>query len=443
MPGPSLRPADGARGRRRAGVLPPRAGGAAATSSSCGRTGLADVRVLGVLLGLLASAGAVWALLGLGGPSVPETPAAIAHDVARPQAPPPPLEGALRERIEAAIHRGVAHLLATQNKSGSWGTPASNLWDIYAPGPGSYYAFEAAVTGLAVSALVETGGDDPKAADAVRRGTDWLLAHHTRARRVSEDVLYNVWAHAYVLEAFARLLARERDPARRAALAKGASECVDLLSRFEYVDGGWGYYNFDITAQHPGHGSTSFTTATALVALRMAADQGVPVPAPLVRRALAFLDISRKPDWAFAYSWDHRYYPQGGINKIKGSLARTPACMLALERWGRDVPASFAEGMFQHLEDYGHFLLIARKYPRPHESWYQNSGYFCFYGFYYATWMLDLVPAAVRAEHRVRLAETLLPLQEKDGSWWDYQLYSYHKPYGTSYVLMSLARCLR
>jgi len=32
-------------------------------------------------------------------------------------------------------------------------------------------------------------------------------------------------------------------------------------------------------------------------------------------------------------------------------------------------------------------------------------------------------------------------LQEQDGSWWDYPLYSYHKPYGTAFALMALTRC--
>jgi hypothetical protein len=35
-----------------------------------------------------------------------------------------------------------------------------------------------------------------------------------------------------------------------------------------------------------------------------------------------------------------------------------------------------------------------------------------------------------------------MAVQEKDGSWWDYPLYNYHRPYGTSFALMSL-RCCR
>ena len=39
------------------------------------------------------------------------------------------------------------------------------------------------------------------------------------------------------------------------------------------------------------------------------------------------------------------------------------------------------------------------------------------------------------------LAHIILPLQEQDGSWWDYPLYDYHQPYGTSMAVMTLLRC--
>lgn len=399
------------------------------------------MRVLVVLLGLLAATTAGYLAFGA---------APSRREVEPPKGVerrPPPAPAPTREKVEAGIRRGVEYLVKAQNKDGSWGSPASNLWDIYAPVPGSYYAFEVAASGLAVSALLEVGGDVSGAAvpgvtEALRRGTDFLLAHHTRARRVSEDTLYNVWAHAYALEAFARLLAVEKDPARREALTKASREAVDLLVRFEFVDGGWGYYNFAMTVQRPEHGATSFTTATVLVALKMAAEQGIEVPPRLVTRALALIEICRKPDWAFAYSWDHRYFPQGRINHVQGSLARTPACQRAFEMWGRKVPTDRIEEALDHLDEQGYFLLIARKYPIPHEAWYQNSGYFCFYGYYYAAQLLERVSATDRERHQDLIARTLVPLQEEDGSWWDYQLYSYHKAYGTAYVLMTLHRCL-
>jgi len=35
----------------------------------------------------------------------------------------------------------------------------------------------------------------------------------------------------------------------------------------------------------------------------------------------------------------------------------------------------------------------------------------------------------------------LVKLQEKDGSWWVYQLFNFHKAYGTGYILLALGRC--
>ena len=70
------------------------------------------------------------------------------HETARPAA---------SHEFDTAIDRGVAYLVGSQNKSGSWGSPASTLIDIYAPVPGSFPAFDVAATSLAVSGLVETG----------------------------------------------------------------------------------------------------------------------------------------------------------------------------------------------------------------------------------------------------------------------------------------------
>ncbi len=362
----------------------------------------------------------------------PPSPAPAAPAAATPCEPPD---------LEATIGRAVGYLLRAQNRDGSWGSPASNLFDIYAPIPGSPIAFQVAASSLALSGLLECGVDTPEARTAVETATAWLLGNHGKARRVSADVLYNVWAQAYALSAFARLLARTTDPERRALLVKAAEEQVELLRRFEFVDGGWGYYNFDVVARRPEHGSTSFTTASVLVALAMARDQGVRVPRRLVDRGLALVETCRKPDWAFAYSWDHRFLPQGRINKVQGSLARTPACQLAYLSWERKVPAERVVQALDRLDRSGRFLQIARKYPIPHETWFQNSGYFCFYGYFYATGLFAHVPEDVAAAHRRKIAAALAPLQEEDGSFWDYQLYGYHKAYGTGYVLLALARC--
>jgi hypothetical protein len=35
----------------------------------------------------------------------------------------------------------------------------------------------------------------------------------------------------------------------------------------------------------------------------------------------------------------------------------------------------------------------------------------------------------------------VLPHQESDGSWWDFAMWDFHKPYGTAFAVMTLLRC--
>jgi len=359
------------------------------------------------------------------------------HVPAKPSGP-----SARDAALKEAIGRGVAYLLKTQNKDGSWGSPATNLHDIYAPIPGSQRSFQVASSALALSALLEVGGPAANVKAAIQRATTYLLGHHA-VRRIRPNTLYNTWALFYSLETFARLLAREENPHQRQRLQKAAALCVSNLQRYEFVEGGWGYYNFKLKGKHPGEGSTTFSTAAGLVALGMAAQQGVEVPKNLIRRAVAIQRKCARPSGAYAYSYRTSWWPTAGINKVKGSLARTPACLKGFAIWKEEVdPSRFTQAL-DNLEKYGHFLRIARKYPIPHETWYQNSGYFCFYGYYYAALLIEEVPAARRAVYREQIAGHLLKLQEKDGSWWDYQLFHYHKAYGTGYVLLALGACRR
>ena len=70
-----------------------------------------------------------------------------ASKVAEPKPPPTP------QAVDDAIERGVAFLLAVQNKNGSWGS-AHNTKDlnIYAPVPGAHHAFRTAVSAMCLSA---------------------------------------------------------------------------------------------------------------------------------------------------------------------------------------------------------------------------------------------------------------------------------------------------
>src|SRR5262245_28036283 len=105
-------------------------------------------------------------------------PAARCDD--RPTEPPPnlkqkPPEPVSAEKLDAAVRRGVAFLLANQNKDGSWGTPAIKGGVPIIAGIGSHHAFGVAVTSMCVSALVEAGGDSPEVQKAIERGEAHLF----------------------------------------------------------------------------------------------------------------------------------------------------------------------------------------------------------------------------------------------------------------------------
>jgi hypothetical protein len=130
-----------------------------------------------------------------------------------------------------------------------------------------------------------------------------------------------------------------------------------------------------------------------------------------------------------------------GINRPAGSLGRSQACNLALRWWGEtNITDAVLTTWLDRLNARDGWLSIGRKRPVPHESWFQVAGYFYYYGHFYAALCADELPSEARQKQHARLAALLLPLQEKDGSWWDYPFYDYHQPYGTAFALMSLAR---
>ncbi|MEM1441935.1 MAG: hypothetical protein AAGF67_06305 [Verrucomicrobiota bacterium] len=105
---------------------------------------------------------------------------------------------------EAAIENGIAFLIEDQNPDGSWGSARQTKGlNIYAPVPGAHTAFRAAVSAMAVSALIDSGlADEPgEAADSLARGQAYLLEALPKVRRADATAIYNVWTHAYGIQA--------------------------------------------------------------------------------------------------------------------------------------------------------------------------------------------------------------------------------------------------
>ncbi len=351
-----------------------------------------------------------------------------------------------KSELSGAIQRGVGFLLKTQNPDGSWGSARhTKALNIYAPVPGAHGAFRAAVTAMCVSALIETGaadGDGPAEA-ALERGEHWLLENLSGVRRATAAAIYNVWAHAYGLQALAHMHDRHTgEPDKMAEIDLLIENQIERLQRYASVDGGWGYYDFRAGTKRPSASPNSFTTATGLVALHAAAATGAEVPDKLVSMALATVQRQRKPDGSFLYGEYLRKSPMRGINRPGGSLGRTMACYIALRQWGDEsITDEAISRWLDRLFTRNGWLDIGRKRPVPHEAWFQVAGYFFYYGHYYAALCIEALPAAAAAPHQKKLGDLLVGLQESDGSWWDFPFYSYHQPYGTAFALMALARC--
>jgi hypothetical protein len=134
---------------------------------------------------------------------------------------------------------------------------------------------------------------------------------------------------------------------------------------------------------------------------------------------------------------DPRYDERPG-----GSLGRSQACNLALMLYGdKRVTDDVLKTWLNRLFARNGWLSMARKRPVPHDSYFQVAGYFYYYGHWYAAQCIDQLPQGDRPYFQDHLAHIILPLQEKDGSWWDFPLYNYHRQYGTAMAVMTLVRC--
>jgi hypothetical protein len=337
------------------------------------------------------------------------------------------------QRIEHAVERGVGFLVKSQQPDGSWGTGLETRGlEIYSMVPGSHDAYRVATTALCVMALREAG-ERP----AHDRGVEYLLAHG-EARRDQGDMMYNTWAHIFVVQALAIEMGGNSDPRVR----KSIEWHLDRLGRYEVFTGGWNYYDFKVGTQLPAGGATSFGTAAGLVALWDARQSGMDVPQPLVQRALRRLRDCRLPNGAYLYGADYQYIPRLPANMPRGSIGRNQPCNYALWLWDfggvreAQVVAGLEEFFREHM-----YIEMGRKRPVPHDSWYQTAPYYYYYDHYYAARLLEKLGQAGKDQFAGRLAQAVLSHQEPDGSWWDYAMWDYHKPYGTAFAVMTLLRC--
>lgn len=345
-----------------------------------------------------------------------------------------------KEQIDKSVARGVEFLVKDQQPDGSWGTGReTHGTEVYSMVPGSLDSFRIATSALCVMALRQ--GEEKAAHD---RGLEYLLAVRD-ARRDVGDLLYNTWAHIFLLQALAEEMPSNHDPRIRDVAQR---EIQDLV-RYATYTGGWNYYDFQgrytdehVNTQHPTSGPTSFGTAAGLVALYEAKRAGLHVPEKLTEQALRRLKEMRLPSGTYLYGADFKYYPRLDANQPRGAVGRVQPANYALALWGWDKldKQKMRQGLDLFVKDHA-FLDMGRKRPIPHESWYQTAGYYYYFDHYYASRLFELLDKSDKAKYAPSVIAGVLPHQEPDGSWWDFPMWDFHKPYGTAFAIMTLLNC--
>jgi hypothetical protein len=347
------------------------------------------------------------------------------------------------QAIDDAVALGLEYLLTSQNSDGSWGSDMPKPVSVLAPVPGAPRAFRVGTTSLCIMALCEAGQDTVETDLALLRARDYLVATLPRLRREDRETIYSVWGHALSVQALIRLSDRfDFDAEMAATIDDRINDQLRMLDRLQSVIGGWAYYRTGRVYSRPHVLPMSFTTGTIMIALHEARQAGYDVSDRMVTMGLVGIRKARYPDFAYSYGIYPVPYPEIDLHKPAGSLARSQVCNAAMYLWGDEhTTLPIIRTWLDRIVARQGWLSVARKTQDPHSSYWANSGYFFFYGFYYASICMDLVEPAHRRYYQEHLAEILLPLQEPSGCWWDFPLYQYHKAYGTAFAVMTLNRC--
>lgn len=344
-----------------------------------------------------------------------------------------------------SLNLAARWLLDNQEKTGAWGSQRNAIpgWDDWWSNPETHISWTVAVTGLGCMAVLEYPPSD-ETRKAFDRGVDFIV-EHAEVKRISEWDVDNTWAYVYAVPALVRAYTRtpSSEAERKEKIREAALRVLAKLEETQTPSGGWGYYDFDAYT-HPGSWATSFMTASALLGLLDARDAGLPVSPKMIECATRAIKRSRLPSGAYTYSVEAVPSPGGmeWIDQIKGSLSRIQVCNLALHRAGEPISLDDLRAGLDHFFDEHRFLDIARQKPIPHEAYYFNSGYFYFYGHYYASDVIALLPPEDQAKYWPKLRQEVIKTQERDGSMWDYHMNSYGRPYGVAFSMLTLAKSI-
>ena len=346
-------------------------------------------------------------------------------------------------QLDLAFDKGIQFLVLNQREDGGWGGPQWTGGVDSDPVPGAFRSFDIAVTAMCLEALLAETDGDASVEDGRLRALRFLLDRTGNIKRAGPSDLPNVWAHCYCIQTFSRLHQVSTDQNEKSTLVSAIRRHMKGLERWQSIHGGWFYYGSGMS--QPINPSCSFVNAAVLVALARAKEIGIEADDKMVKRAIEATKMMRKPDSSFMYTMrvpTDKAKAMALINRPCGSLGRSQAGNVALRLWGdQQITDEVLKEWLDRLINRHGWLDMGRKRPIPHESHAAVAGYFYYFGMYYGGLCISQLPDDQRQLYQHHLADRMIKRQEQDGSWFDYPLYSYHKPYGTAFALLALEHC--
>ncbi len=288
---------------------------------------------------------------------------------------------------------------------------------------------ETALTSLAILAFAAVGhqpADKTPEGAGLRRAIDFVL----RADRQEPDGYYGkqdvgrMYGHGITTLALTELLGMGVNKAQDRLIRERGRKAVELILRAQRAhkretkfEGGWRY-------EPDSADSDLSVTVWQLMALRSAKNAGLDVPKGAIDAAVGYLKRSyelapgRKAQGA-ANLGGCAYQPGG-----KPEFAMVAAGLLALAVCGQ----------YESPEAHGSANWLRENRPDPGNRWF-------YYGTYYYAQGMFQRGGEFAEEARRLVQDTLLPLQEADGSWLGSQgqEHSIGRVYGTSLAVLSLA----
>ena len=346
-------------------------------------------------------------------------------------------------RVRAAIRRGTAFLCRSQNDDGSWGSHDPVVVDDAQLGFdmldfGCHDGVRTGCTAICAKALLRLPRRTAAEEAALRRAVRVLLS--TRKLAYDPGNAFNVWGYAYNLDFLAALYRHPFGRSYRREIRAVVPDLVAGLRRMQVAEGGWAYY----TSVMLEGASISFTTATVLLGLLDARDEGFAVPEGMIADAGKILKTMVLPDKNVIYGTYLKYAGDHYLEDL-GHGGRTQVTGLALHRFdGSYTAADLADRSRDYFENVDYVAVIGNKRIIPHRDAPHNiSGYFLYYGLYYGAEVMALLgDEGADPERWDKLARIVLERQEGNGSWWDTLCYGYGDKWGTGFALMCLERWL-